>query len=67
MNDQHEKPDKRPKRVRRGRAEKTEAMAGESTLLPGFGAVTPRQRPEDFAAVRAFECGVAKEASRWLR
>ncbi len=38
-----------------------------SSLLDGFGAVTPRQRPEDFAAIRAeFERGVAEEASRWL-
>jgi AbrB family looped-hinge helix DNA binding protein len=34
-----------------------------SRLLTGFGAVQPRQRPEDFKALREeFEQGVAEEA-----
>jgi hypothetical protein len=33
-----------------------------SPLLAGFGAVTPRSRPEDFQMMReAFETGVARE------
>lgn len=36
-----------------------------SRLIDGFGAVTPRSRPEDFDALRAeFESGVAEEALR---
>jgi len=36
-----------------------------SKLLAGYGAVTPRQRPEDFRAIRE-ECeqGVAEEVAR---
>lgn len=36
-----------------------------SRLLDGYGAVTPRSRPEDFDALREeFESGVAEEAFR---
>jgi AbrB family looped-hinge helix DNA binding protein len=36
-----------------------------SKLLAGFGAVTPKKRPEDFSQVRAqFEKAVAEEVSK---
>lgn len=36
-----------------------------SRLLDGYGAVTPRSRPEDYDALREeFESGVAEEALR---